>query len=199
MEKTNLVGERFGRLTVIAPTESKHNRARWVCSCDCGKQCIATGKSLRSGKKQSCNCLRSDVSRQKAAILSANNTLPDGEASFNLLYATYRWHANKRRLLFELTKDDFRILTSGDCFYCGKSPAQVFAGASCKTAYMYNGVDRKINEVGYTLENSVSCCGVCNDMKRTRTVGDFLRACYAIVDHYNRKKSAEMTDSAIQQ
>ena len=195
MEKTNLVGERFGRLAIIAPAESKHNRTRWVCQCDCGKQCIATGHSLRSGKKQSCNCLRRDVSRQKAAVMSANNTLADGEASFNLLYATYRWQANKRSLPFELSKESFKLLTSGECVYCGKDPAQIYSGASCKTAYTYNGIDRKNNQLGYTLENSVSCCGVCNDMKRTRTVEEFVHACTNVAIHYNLKKSAEMTDS----
>lgn len=195
MEKTNLVGERFGRLIVIAPTTSKHNRARWVCQCDCEKQCIATGKSLRTGKKQSCGCLRRDVSRQKAALMSVNNTLPSGEASFNLLYATYRWHAEKRQLPFELNKEEFKNLTSRRCFYCGKEPSQTYHGASCKTVYIYNGLDRQDNRIGYTVRNSVSCCGVCNDMKRTRTVEDFLSACAAVVTHQNHKKSAEMTDS----
>lgn len=131
--------------------------------------------------------------------MSANNTLPSGEASFNLLYATYRWHAEKRQLPFELDKDDFKSLTSDLCFYCGKKPEQVFHGSSCKTAYTYNGIDRQNNQFGYTHKNSVSCCGVCNDMKRTRTVEEFISACASIANYHNHKKSAEMPDSAIQQ
>jgi hypothetical protein len=196
MDKPNLVGERFGRLTVIAKTDSKHNRSRWVCLCDCGQTCISTGHALQSGRKKSCNCLRREVSQQKAKVLHISNTLPDGEASFNLLYAVYRWQAEKRNLTFELSKDDFKRLTKGNCFYCGKEPKQIHFGSSCKTPYTYNGVDRQDNQLGYLVSNSVSCCKTCNDMKRTRTVKEFLNACESVTIHMNFKKSAEMTDSS---
>jgi len=197
MDKPNLVGERFGRLTVVDSTDSKHNRSRWICQCDCGGRCIATGHSLKSGRKKSCNCLRRETSQNKAKLLHLGNTLPNGEASFNLLYATYRWQAEKRMLAFELSKDDFKKLTKGDCFYCGLEPKQIYFGSSCKTPYIYNGVDRQNNQIGYVLSNCVSCCKTCNDMKRTRTVEEFLKACESVVIHHNFKKSAEMTDSRV--
>lgn len=192
--KTNLVGERFGRLVVIAKTAS-YKGMRWVCQCDCGKTCVTTGSSLRCGKKKSCNCLRSETCRERAKINSYNKTFKGDEGSFNQLYAVYKWAAAKREFSFELTKEKFRELTSGDCTYCGVSPKQVYVPAKSKIPYVYNGVDRKVNSVGYTVENCVSCCGVCNDMKRTRSVEDFLAACRAVITHTNYKKSAEMTDS----
>jgi len=183
MDKPNYVGERYGRLVVIASTESKHNRSRWICQCDCGNQCVATGASLRSGKKKSCNCLRRETSVERARINSINNRLPEGEASFNLLYATYRWHAEKRSQEFTLSKLEFRELTSTICFYCGIPPSQEFHGSSCTGVYRYNGVDRQDNSLGYILENCVPCCGPCNDMKRTRSVKDFLSQCKKISDY----------------
>ncbi|NGX26787.1 MAG: hypothetical protein K940chlam6_00712 [Chlamydiae bacterium] len=48
--KKNLLGMKFGSLTVIQEAESnKDGRARWVCQCQCGEKRIATGKDL--GKK----------------------------------------------------------------------------------------------------------------------------------------------------
>jgi len=127
--------------------------------------------------------------------MSVQNTLETGEGSFNQLFATYKWHAKDRNFEFLLTREEFQILTKGDCFYCGKPPAQIYKGQSNKTPYVYNGVDRLDNKKGYATENAVSCCKTCNDMKRSRTVEQFLDACNSVVIHQNFKKSAEMTDS----
>ena len=54
----DLVGKRFGRLTVIKKAESKPDgRVRWLCKCDCGKEKIILGQLLRDGMTQSCGCL----------------------------------------------------------------------------------------------------------------------------------------------
>ena len=54
----NLIGERFGRLTVIKKCDYKINKgAVWLCQCDCGKTKEVSGKSLRSGTCKSCGCL----------------------------------------------------------------------------------------------------------------------------------------------
>lgn len=63
MRLVDLVGQRFTRLTVIerAPNKSlADTNARWLCSCDCGKTCIAYGQDLRRGKFKSCGCLNAE-------------------------------------------------------------------------------------------------------------------------------------------
>jgi hypothetical protein len=57
----NLIGWRFGRLTVV--TESPHRnprdpQIRWICRCDCGNVTETTGGNLRSGNTKSCGCLK---------------------------------------------------------------------------------------------------------------------------------------------
>ena len=61
--KLNLINERFGRLVVIAPAENKGKRTQWLCKCDCGNKKIVLTDSLRSGKVQSCGCLRTETAR----------------------------------------------------------------------------------------------------------------------------------------
>lgn len=57
MKVIDLHGLRFGRLSVKSRSEnSKKGQARWVCVCDCGKETIVYGSSLRSNKTQSCGC-----------------------------------------------------------------------------------------------------------------------------------------------
>ena len=65
MKRIDLTGQRFGRLTVIRYDHSEHDGAHWLCKCDCGKEKVAAGYSLRSGKTKSCGCLNSDASRAK--------------------------------------------------------------------------------------------------------------------------------------
>ena len=59
----NLVGNRYGRLTVLSeadPIIRGNHRARraWLCLCDCGKKIIKAEDNLLSGHTRSCGCLR---------------------------------------------------------------------------------------------------------------------------------------------
>lgn len=57
----NLIGKKFGRLTVIEEVDSniKHRRA-WRCKCECGntKDVIVQTCDLKNGHTQSCGCLQ---------------------------------------------------------------------------------------------------------------------------------------------
>ena len=58
----DITGQRFGRLTVIENVgRDKHRQVIWRCKCDCGKETIIRGYSLRSGNTQSCGCLQDEV------------------------------------------------------------------------------------------------------------------------------------------
>lgn len=48
-------GLTFGRLTVLAREGSdKRGRATWVCKCECGRELVARGDTLRNGLSTSC-------------------------------------------------------------------------------------------------------------------------------------------------
>jgi hypothetical protein len=59
------IGNRYGRLTVIARAPNKGTRAYWLCKCDCGVEKVVGGKHLRRGTTTSCGCYRKEVSAQK--------------------------------------------------------------------------------------------------------------------------------------
>lgn len=56
--KFNLVGQRFGRLTVLAeePVRTPCGAVRWLCRCDCGYEKPVSSNLLRRGKARSCGC-----------------------------------------------------------------------------------------------------------------------------------------------
>lgn len=54
---SDLIGQRFGRLTVIERAGSnKYGRAMWLCKCDCGTESVKQGKLLLNGHCKSCGC-----------------------------------------------------------------------------------------------------------------------------------------------
>lgn len=76
----------------------------------------------------------------------------------------------KRNITMDLSFEQFKILINSRCYYCNMS--------NCR------GVDRVDSGKGYTLQNSVPCCGSCNEMKMDKTISEFLEAVRKI--HRNR-------------
>jgi hypothetical protein len=53
----DILGQTFGRWTVVAPAGRQHHEAYWFADCACGNQKIVSAYSLRSGRSKSCgNC-----------------------------------------------------------------------------------------------------------------------------------------------
>jgi hypothetical protein len=155
----NLIGQRFGKLTVLEVSGKIDGRLQWKCQCACGNVCYVHGGHLgtRSGTK-SCGC---------------NRKLPFGESGFNSLYGIYKRQAEKRNKSWNIPKDDFRKLTKLPCHYCGTPPSQSCGSSRGNGKYVYNGLDRVDNNLGYELENVVPCCGYCNYMKMKIPVYEF--------------------------
>lgn len=98
-EPNNLIGERFGRLTVIgrAPNNKKGN-TMWNCLCDCGKTTTVVAYSLKKGRTQSCGCYHSEC----VAKTNKNTKTTHGEKKTRL----YRiWHGMKQRCFNPNDKD----------------------------------------------------------------------------------------------
>ena len=52
----NLIGQKFGHLTVLYRVANRTDRATWQCQCDCGTYFTAIGKQLKNGSAISCGC-----------------------------------------------------------------------------------------------------------------------------------------------
>ena len=57
----DLVGQKFGRLTVVEFVKLENHKTFWKCVCDCGMTVIAKGNNLRSGNTKSCGCLHREM------------------------------------------------------------------------------------------------------------------------------------------
>jgi hypothetical protein len=72
----NRVGDRFGRLTVIAHAgRNKLKKVLWQCQCDCGKTVNVPSGSLVTGNTTSCGCfLKETITKHGGWQKSSYNT-----------------------------------------------------------------------------------------------------------------------------
>src|SRR6516165_743395 len=61
----NCIGQRFGRLVVLARAgRNKHGQVLWLCACDCGNKIIVSRNVLAREHTKSCGCLHREVARK---------------------------------------------------------------------------------------------------------------------------------------
>lgn len=115
--------------------------------CVCGKIKNVRGRTIKSGTSKNCGCKKGE--KMKGVKRVTHNT------ALHNLYVNYKGKAFRTNKEFELTVDEFEILTSSNCYYCGASPKNVYKHSLSN--YVYNGVDRVDNTLGYIKSNVVSC------------------------------------------
>jgi hypothetical protein len=78
-------------------------------------------------------------------------------------FSAYRSRAKHNKMDFTLTMEQFVTLTSSLCVYCKK----ISQGRE------YVGIDRVDSSQGYTEQNCVPCCDICNYMKSDLSQEEF--------------------------
>jgi len=167
----DIIGSRFGYLVVTKAIKYCSRISPFViveAICDCGRLINVRPGNLRSGNTKSCGCYQ----RRRA---SEGNKLE--KSTLRKLLKRYSGSAKNRNLPFFLTLDQFELLVSSSCHYCGDSPSRDIC---LKTAFSverikFNGIDRMDNSLGYTPDNCVPCCTRCNYMKRDLNYLEFIR------------------------
>ena len=76
-------------------------------------------------------------------------------------YLQYRQSAKKRSIKFNLTEEEFCSIAYTPCVYCGEIQESG------------NGLDRVDSSKGYSIDNCVSCCKVCNYAKHVQSKEEF--------------------------
>lgn len=82
--------------------------------------------------------------------------------------------AEAKHISFDLSIDQFVEIVSKPCYLCGMESSDDHN----------NGIDRFDNDLGYTLDNSKPCCGMCNMIKCDMNYDEFIAKCIALI---NRK------------
>lgn len=83
MEKLDLTGQVYGRLTVIEEAERRNQKRYWRCRCECGNETAVLQQSLRRGQTQSCGCLHNEMIGAQRATHNRTRT-PEFNAWVNM-------------------------------------------------------------------------------------------------------------------
>jgi len=123
-------------------------------------------------------------------ILTYNGLITDGNSYPECFanhkgasFCQYKWRAFNKQLEFVLTSDEFTYICSLDCYICGKNSDEQHR----------NGIDRVDNALSYTTDNSKSCCGECNYMKRDYKYEEFMIKCKQIFANCKEQKVGGVT------
>lgn len=163
----NLVGRVFGRWTVLEENgQDKNGNYLWLCKCECGNSKTVSGSLLKNNQSKSCGCYNKERSKEV-------HGKKDGESSFNRLFGSYKRCAKSRDLDFELSKELFLNLVKSNCFYCNCEPHSSVNNIYSTGNFIYNGIDRIDNSLGYFEYNVVPCCEKCNRAKLKQSFNDF--------------------------
>lgn len=90
-------------------------------------------------------------------------------------FSAYKSNAEKRKIPFNLTIQQFDSITSMPCKYCGEYDTY--------EDMKFTGVDRIDSRKGYDIGNCVSCCRSCNAMKSDSDVFEWLEKIKKIYTH----------------
>jgi hypothetical protein len=165
---TNLIGSRSGNLVVIKKLHKNTSREQyWLCQCDCGNTKEALGKNIQRKSTTHCGCLT-------AENIGKGHRLENNLAGWNKLFDGYKRNASSKNLEFTLNKEEFLLFCKDKCFYCGDEPKRQLKLHNSTNEIYFNGIDRKDNTLGYILNNCVTCCTLCNYMKREMNYEDFI-------------------------
>lgn len=99
-------------------------------------------------------------------------------------YSYCKKHAKERKIEFTITLDEFDDITKKECVYCGK-----FSYNEIKIT----GIDRVDSNLGYILNNCVSCCYKCNTMKNAMTQAEFFQHINDIIK-FRKSKNGQITN-----
>ena len=112
----------------------------------------------------SCGCYNKEqISKKK---------ISDEDRVKNSLFREYKISARQRNLNFDLSSETLFSKVHENCTYCGNPPSKPHR--ECES-FLYNGLDRIDNEIGYVEYNITPCCFFCNKMKGVLSVEDFMK------------------------
>lgn len=146
--KLNLIGQKFGRLTVISEAPRSKNRlSRWDCLCSCGARVSVLTSSLRSGETKSCGCLKKELVAKKNR---QNSTHGDSKTRI------YRIWAGVKSRCTNPNTHEFPRYGGRGIFVCSEwlHDFTAFKTWALASGYQDNlTIDRINNDLGYSPDN----------------------------------------------
>jgi hypothetical protein len=173
-----MVGNKFGQWTIIKYLYPKKSYNYYLLKCDCGYEKIANSAHLRHSSKcyKCAGKINSERMKKEYGLCSKNTVLSGYKKGAE--YRNYKWNLKDTEAL---------ALMSKTCYYCGKEPFREYIASRANGGFVYNGIDRIDNNLGYEIDNCRSCCKQCNYMKYSMSETEFFNHIRLIYENLNLK------------
>ena len=157
------VGERHTR-NIVYDIERINNKINYFVKCDCGDFRWVRSDILKKNR-WGCKACAKKLGRKKFGE----------EHSINSAWKSLRNNAKTRSISVDISKEEFVSIAKMDCFYCGEPPTEKIYHdqPSWSTPARLNGIDRVDNSIGYTVDNIVASCYICNRGKMNLSLQEF--------------------------
>lgn len=165
-KKVNIKDEKFNKLTAVEEVgKTKHGSILWKFKCDCGNEATSIGSQVKKGIITSCGCAR-----------KTKNNLQSLQKN---MFSDYKKRAEYKKMDFDIDFKEFSKITQQNCHYCSVEPEL----RTRKFTDYANGVDRIDSSMGYTTNNIVPCCKICNMAKSNLSYDDFMTWVNRLIKH----------------
>ena len=159
--------ERFDKRKELYNALKQVNSDKRICV-DCGKE-YNKFNTLNNQDSKRCSHCNENQQNQDTKRIRERNYKNETFNNKERYYKEYINNALRREYEFTLNFDEFSAIVDKECFYCHHN-------IDNET----NGIDRVDNTKGYTKENTVPCCEMCNRMKMAYHPLFFLEKCKII-------------------
>ncbi len=145
----DITGGSFGKWSVLRRASVvKDGHVGWLCQCICGNERVIASNNLKRGLTKSCGCEAK-------------------KRPFEWLFLKMMRSSTREKRKCDLTYEQFLEFTQiVQCSYC-RFPIKWTCHSSKGEPSGYY-LDRKDNNIGYTKDNCIVCCGDCNHIKGAR-------------------------------
>lgn len=107
----NLVGEKFGKLTVVSKSEKINGRTAWNCLCSCGETKVVRTGGLRQGTSSCGNCPTTTyevIGKETFGYTKKQQKFVIDTEDYEKV-KHYSWYTNSKGYLYAPTKDNTKI------------------------------------------------------------------------------------------
>ena len=129
------------------------------------------GNKPNTETKTCLSCREKNKKQDKLRDKTHRNLL--SRININQSFSSYIKDAKRRNIDFHLSKELFCNIIEKNCHYCGEINEEK----------KFNGIDRMESTLGYSVENCVSCCSLCNYLKNRTPMNIFLKRVRHIVSY----------------
>lgn len=137
---------------------------------------LAQQKLRQQEKKEEIKSQKVKYRATHKAEISARDQTPSRRMS------TARSMAKKRGHIWTLTLEQYSEIISKDCYYCEGYFGKTLKGSGC---------DRINNDLGYSVDNVLSCCGFCNRLRSNVMTVDECKALITLLVSMRKEEAVK--------